>query len=112
MCEIVSNIFVGRRYWHIQTHWDRIDKVVKELQWAAQKDRLDVVFQEWFGCAWKEFLLQTLQKKCEHEKLKKKYKSHMEEKEKQVSSLKGCIAKLELEVPNGAKAMIKRQKTE
>ena len=46
MCKIVSNIFVGRRYRHIQTRWDRIDKAVKELQYAAQKDRLDVVFQE------------------------------------------------------------------
>ena len=51
-------------------------------------------------------------KKCEHEKLKKKYESYMEEKGKQVSALNDCIAKLKLEVSNGADAKIKRQKTE
>ena len=56
----------------------------------------------------RDFYYELCKKKCEHDKLKKKYESHMEEKEKQVSSLKDCIAKLELEVTNGADAIIKR----
>ena len=36
----------------------------------------------------RDLYYELYKKKCEHEKLKKKYESHMEEKEKQVSSLK------------------------
>ena len=59
-----------------------------------------------------EIFIMNVTKKYEHEKLKKKYESHMEEKEKKVSALNDRIAKLELEVSNGADAKIKRQKTE
>ena len=60
----------------------------------------------------KDLHYELYKKKYEHEELKQKYKSYMEEKEKQVSALNDRIAKLELEVSNGADAKIKRQKTE